>query len=343
MNRTTRIFTALIVVLVIGRLVLLVYELNIRNSEIELGSGEALVESTSEATAEDGTIPFASPPAALAFNGDSAGSWDIFIADAQGNFTNLTGDDVQYHDYFASFSIDGENINFISNRGGAILGPSQVKPDGTELRSLSIVQAIITLAGEGLFDWDPAWSPTGDRLLWSSLRDLNLELYVIPTDAEFVVRNATRLTNTGARDWFGSWSPNGEQVAFSTDRDGNENIYVVSAEGGEAQQFTTSDWDDIHAMWSLDGTQIAYVYDDGDATLTTGKLDVWVMNADGTNARLLDGVFTGDPVYSRDGSQLAYVSNESGQWQVYVMNADGSNVRRVSPDDGNYLFPVWKP
>lgn len=339
--RRRMVLSVVLVALVVLVMAVAIFSMSLRSGTLALQNRAIGAEQAGDAQAD--VIPFAPPPAALAFSGDAAGSWDIYILEVSGDLRNLTDDDAQYHDYFPSFSLDGQRINFIANRGEDVMGPSQVNPDGTGLRSLTILGAVLTLFGEGRLDWDPAWSPGGDRLLWSSLRDLNLELYAIPTAAEFVVANATRLTSSGSREWFGAWSPDGQSVLYQSDRDGKENLYIMAAGGSANRALTATEWDDVHGMWSLDGQQVLYLYNEADARLPAGDLNLHIINADGTDARPFEGVFVGDPVYAPGGEQLAYVSNESGRWQIYVMNADGTNRRRVTPDDGNYLFPVWVP
>ena len=49
------------------------------------------------------------------------------------------------------------------------------------------------------------------------------------------------------------------------------------------------------------------------------------------------------PVWSPDGSSIAFASNRDGKNEIYVMNADGSNIKRLTNnmvDDGN---PSWSP
>lgn len=49
------------------------------------------------------------------------------------------------------------------------------------------------------------------------------------------------------------------------------------------------------------------------------------------------------PVWSPDGSRIAFSSNRDGKNEIYLMDADGSNVKRLTnnvADDGN---PVWSP
>ncbi len=345
MNRRRILLTGVFLLISLGAVAVYLATSSVRNAPLTLGDGTTRTTSEETEIAPSEGVPLAPPPYTLAFTTDVEGHWDIALLESDGVLKNLTADGTDAQDYFPSFALAGDMINFISSRGSPTeLGPSQVQSSGEGLRSLSIVSAVITLFGEGRLDWDPSWSPNGTQVLWSSLRDLNLELYTIPTDAEFAISNATRLTNTGARDWFGAWSPDGAQVAFATDRNGNEDIYVIPTTGGEALRLTDSPVDDIHAMWSLDGTQLAFVYDENDTALLEGRVLIYVTSPDGNGTpEPLEVVFIGDPVTSPDGAYVAYVSNETGNWHIYVMNSDGSNVRRVTDGDANYLFPVWQP
>lgn len=290
-------------------------------------------------------IPLGTPSGELTFTTNRDGDWDIVIVDTDGTQLNLTdeGDGEATHEYFPSWSLDSEIINFLSSVSGE-MGPSQVLPDGTDRRDLSIIAAILTLFREGRFDWDAHWSPDGTRLVWASLRDLNLEIYTADADGE----NITRLTSDPARDWFAAISPDGTQVAFSSDRNnGVEDIYVLTISDGidSERQLTDHESTDTRPMWSLDGTQIAFITERDGGILEEGTFAIYIMDADGSNQHLLgdDELFEGGAVWSPDGSQVAYVSNRDGQWDIYVMDADGENVRRVTDDEAVDLFPVWRP
>lgn len=283
-------------------------------------------------------VPSGLPSGELAFISNRGENWDIYSLDADGVLTNLTAGD-EFDDYFPSYDFASERINFLSARLSE-LGPTQVFPDGTNLRTLTVLDAVTTMFFEGRFDWDPAWTLDG-RALWSSLRDLNLELYV--TDDE---NTAQRLTSDGGRDWFAAWSPDGQSVVFSSDRAGNEDIYIMDANGENLRQLTTHPANDIHGTWSLDGDVLLFV-SERENLLSSGQIDLYMLDpfADDPSVRLLgaDEVFEGDPVVSADGQSIAFVSNRDGNWSLYMMDADGSNLRRLTDNQGDDLFPVWRP
>jgi Tol biopolymer transport system component len=71
--------------------------------------------------------------------------------------------------------------------------------------------------------------------------------------------------------------------------------------------------------------------------------NIWTMNADGSSpARLTDdrsrtdrlpgfvSVYDSDPVWSPDGTKIAFISNRDSLFAIYIMNADGSNAHLVT-------------
>jgi len=134
----------------------------------------------------------------------------------------------------------------------------KINLDGTGLTRL-------TDNSNAMDDWDPAWSPAGTQIAFTSNRDGNVEIYVMNTDGT----SQTNLTNNPSADGYPSWSPDGLKIAFA--RDG---IYVMNVDGSSQVQLTT---EGIMPSWRVDGKQIAFI------SLRDGYKEIYIMDSDGTN------------------------------------------------------------
>ena len=77
----------------------------------------------------------------------------------------------------------------------------------------------------------PAWSPDGERIVFSSRRDGNDEVYVMRADGSGI-RN---LTNHPSVDVMAKWSPDGTRIVFVSNRDGGFRLHVMTAEGTDVR------------------------------------------------------------------------------------------------------------
>ena len=85
-------------------------------------------------------------------------------------------------------------------------------------------------------------------------------------------------------------------------------------------------------------------------------LSIWTMNPDGSSpTRLTDDktrteklpdfspVYDSSPVWSPDGTRIAFISNRDYLFSLYVMDADGSNARLVADRPFEPKQPAWSP
>ena len=87
-----------------------------------------------------------------------------------------------------------------------------------------------------LCDGWPEWSPDGMRIVFSSARDGNYEIYVMDIDGS----NQTRLTNYVNGDQAPKWSPDGSKIIFCywTDNSSGYDIVIMNSDGTNRQNLT---------------------------------------------------------------------------------------------------------
>ncbi|MBE7474467.1 MAG: hypothetical protein DPW09_18480 [Anaerolineae bacterium] len=91
------------------------------------------------------------------------------------------------------------------------------------------VEKILTEMGAGIV-YDPAWSPTSDKIAFTATESGNDEIWVINTDGT-QVQQLTR--NTWEWDKSPSWSPDGKQIVFMSNRTGNQQLWIMNADGSD--------------------------------------------------------------------------------------------------------------
>ncbi|NTU84027.1 MAG: hypothetical protein HGA45_32425 [Chloroflexales bacterium] len=284
----------------------------------------------------------------IAFQSRRDGYWQIYVMNADGSGqTNLTRDPgVDAFNPAWSPVIDPSipATRLPDNTTTAVKGPSGhiaytldgeiyvMSAGGTNFRN-------ITQAPDA-DDYDPAWSPDGKRLVFTSKRDNNVDLYIISADGS----GLRRLTSDPAVDADADWSRDGSRIVFTSDRlqddaiFGNRNIYVMSADGGEPTRLTSDPAADEAPAWSPDGGKIAF------QSNREGRYEIFLMDASGNGQRNLsrDGDDDMQPAWSPDSKYIAFMSNREGNEEIYVMNAnDGSGQTNLNNSPADERLPAW--
>lgn len=75
------------------------------------------------------------------------------------------------------------------------------------------------------------------------------------------------------------------------------------------------------------------------------KMNIYTMGVNGNNhVRLTNNSFEDwRPVWSPDGTRIAFHSTRDGNVEIYVMNSDGSNQTRLTSNSYDDLKPTWSP
>jgi len=178
---------------------------------------------------------------------------------------------------------------------------------------------------------EPAFSPDGSRIAFTSTRDGQPEVYVMDADGT----NVARLTNSPGLDGDPSFSPDGQAVVFHSQRTGHRQIYLQPITSSIAVPLTQEPADNSQPSMSPDGELIAFVSN------RDGNNHIWLMAKDGTNLH----PFTRGPQakesaphFLRDGT-LAYLveQKEGGRTTTQVVKADVTT-GKVAPFAGTDLM-----
>lgn len=101
-------------------------------------------------------------------------------------------------------------------------------------------------------DYDPAFSPRGDRVAFISRRSGNPQLWVAPPTGP-----ARRLTSVEAAEIRHiSWSADGARLAFAADHGDGSTIHAVDSNGGELRRLFQSAEGSIPVGWAAGGEQL---------------------------------------------------------------------------------------
>lgn len=128
-------------------------------------------------------------------------------------------------------------------------------------------------------DDDPAWSPDGQRIVFTShdvtdnqLNSVTAEVYVMNTDGT----GLTRLTFNGEEERAPSWSPDGTKILFSCRRGGTDfELCLMNADGSGQVQLTDNTVPELTPTFSPDGTKILF-------HRAGAMQQLFVMNSNGT-------------------------------------------------------------
>lgn len=113
-----------------------------------------------------------------------------------------------------------------------------VATDGSDLRQLT---------PEMLFNFNPVWSPDGQRIAFQSNPDGDFDIYVMNTDGTDV----RRLTDNNADESSPMWSSDGTRIAYMSETGVTQayQLYMMNADGTNQRRLTNNDFQDSSPAW----------------------------------------------------------------------------------------------
>jgi TolB protein len=222
--------------------------------------------------------------------------------------------------------------------------------------------------------------PSGDEILYSSTHHHDASCpanpdfsmgYVWPVYETYDVfvanadgSNLRQLTDTNGYDAEATFSPVGDRIVFTSVRNGDLDLFSMNPDGSDVVQLTDRLGYDGGAFYSPDGSKIiwrAHYPEEGSAEardyeallaeglLRPGELEIWVMDADGSNQRQVTDVGGANfaPYWHPDGNRILWSSNhhdpDGRDFEIYMINLDGTGMERITHSEGFDGFPVFSP
>ena len=176
------------------------------------------------------------------------------------------------------------------------------------------------VAGGSAIDRQPAYSPDGKSLLFSSNRSGNLDIWLM----EAATGAMRQVTDDPAQDWDPAFSSDGRHVLWASDRSGHLEVWSANVDGSGARQITQDGVDAENPTETRDGNWI--VYWSGNAA----KAGVWKIHPDGSGAvRLREDASTVYSDVSPDGRYASYVDIDPINLQSSIRILDVQSGRPV--------------
>jgi len=194
------------------------------------------------------------------------------------------------------------------------------KPDGTDLQRLTDTPG---------YDAEATVSPDGEVIVFTSVRDGDLEIYTMDRGGA----NVKRLTHEPGYDGGPFFSPDGKRIVYRRDAPGDEEglvryqellaqglyspgaleIWVMDRDGKNKKQVTRLGAASFAPYFHPDGKRIIFSSNHPDPR--GRNFDLWLVNDDGTGLERVtsDPTFDGFPMFSPDGKTLVFASNRGGK------------------------------
>jgi eukaryotic-like serine/threonine-protein kinase len=200
-------------------------------------------------------------------------------------------------------------------------------------------QGEMAIPDAGIYHW-PALSPDGKKLA-VAIYDAqgNSDIWVV----DLARKTKSRITFGPSENSHPVWWPDGKSVVFGSLREGTFHAYRKAADGtgNDEKLLETPGLSETPYSISPDGRYVAYGYLDPNSGRGS---DIYALPVFGArkpfpivNTQFNEAV----PAISQDGKWLAYMSNDTGQFEVYIRPFPGGEGKWQVSTAGGFI-PRWR-
>jgi len=151
-------------------------------------------------------------------------------------------------------------------------------------------------------------------------------------------------------------------IIFTSDKDGDLDLYRMDADGSHLVRLTDTPGYDGGAFFSADCSRIVWrasrptgdqltEYRDllSKRLVRPGQLEIWVANADGSDARQVTylGAASFAPFFHPSGKRILFSSNygdpQGREFDIWAIDTDGTHLERITYSAGFDGFPMFSP
>lgn len=190
-------------------------------------------------------------------------------------------------------------------------------------------------------DFEPAWSPDGVKIAFTSMRDGTMQIYVFDRSDSSIARLTSPENNIQSR--YPAWSPDGVKIVYTVLRLGLLQIWEMDVDGGNKQQLTRpgGSFSDYLPGWSPDGKYLLFSETNADLNAPASLMKL-VLGQE-TASRLPIPLPVVDADFSTDGEWIAYEFSDTKNQDIYICRLPEGSPKRLTYSSQIDFDPAWRP
>ena len=123
---------------------------------------------------------------------------------------------------------------------------------------------------------DPSWDPRGGKILFTSYRDGNADLFLMNADG--TAQKHLTYTTIHYHNIQGVFTPDGKKIVWASDREGDYDLYIMNRDGTDIKHLTSGGFGSHYPRFSRDGKKIVFCSD-----LQAPNWEIFIMDSNGNN------------------------------------------------------------